>query len=282
MRKLALITGGLTIIGASLLLTSAAHGTAPRDNPCALTEAGVYVCPLRSETSSLGEHPIVDSTAGGGGGAATNVVYVPHDRISADANGDACIETIYIPAGTPARPDFGLPDTEQGPGGVSSLYDTAPPCPQQPGAQGTEPVATPLTVALSHWARIPLPRPQPRIAPGRAITGKLAFLETRGSVAYTYTSDTVFGLLEIVAKGSHHVDWGDGFSSGPYTTDGAPWPSGNIVHDYLDVGVIDVVVTTRWTATWRLGGDRGVLPATETTGRIDDFPIEQIQAVIGQ
>jgi hypothetical protein len=122
----------------------------------------------------------------------------------------------------------------------------------------------------------------PRIAPGRAITGKSAYLETQGSVAYSYTRDTVFGVLEIVARGRHYVDWGDGTSSGPYATEGAPWPNGNIVHDYLNIGTFDIVVSTRWTATWRLGGERGPLPPTQTTGRIDDFPVEQIQAVIGR
>jgi len=43
-----------------------------------------------------------------------------------------------------------------------------------------------------------------------------------------------------------------------------------------------VVVTERWAATWRLGGQGGTLRALQTTGRIDDFPVQQIQAVIGR
>lgn len=280
MRKVAIVTGLLTLVSTFISFASVSLANAPLDQPCWLTEAGVYICPPRLENVSSGQSPAVNSTSDNTGvGTTSSLVYVAHKRISS-ANGEACIETIYIPQGTPARPDFGLPDTEQGPGAVSGLYDTAPPCPTEASDQGSQPTVTPLSIALSHWARIPLPRPQPHIAPGRAITGKPAYLEARGSIAYTYSSDTVFGILEIVAKGTHYIDWGDGTSSGPFMTNGAPWPEGEITHDYLEVGKFDVVVTTQWTATWRLGGGRGTLPPTETIGQIEDFPVEQIQAVI--
>jgi hypothetical protein len=42
------------------------------------------------------------------------------------------------------------------------------------------------------------------------------------------------------------------------------------------------VVTERWTATWRLGEASGRLYELRTTGRIDAFPVEQLQAVIGR
>ena len=120
----------------------------------------------------------------------------------------------------------------------------------------------------------------PAIAPGRAITGKPAYLETKGQVRHTYTNDTTFGPLAIHAKGSYTVDWGDGVVTGPYESEGAPWPSGQITHEYLHVGAYDVVVTERWTATWSLNGKSGVLRTLQTSGRIDDFAVEQIQAVI--
>lgn len=137
-------------------------------------------------------------------------------------------------------------------------------------------------VAARYWERVPLPKPQPTIAPGRAITGKLAYLETRGETAHTYTNDTVFGPLRIVAKGSYTINWGDGETSGPHDFEGKPWPDGQIKHDYLKIGAYDIVVTEKWTATWSLDGESGVLRTLQTTGRIDDFPVEQIQAVIGR
>ena len=280
MRKVAIVTGLLTLAAVTIWPAGASLAQTSLDQPCWLTEAGVYTCPPRLETVSSGQGRAVSSGTGNTGvGTASSVVYVAHKRISS-ANGEACIETIYVPQGTPARPDFGLPDTEQAAGAVSSLYDTAPPCPTAESNQRSQPTITPLAVALSHWARVPLPRPQPHIAPGRAITGKPAYLEARGSVAYTYSSETVVGILEIIAKGTHYIEWGDGTSSGPFTTNGGPWPEGEITHAYIEVGKFNVVVTTRWTATWRLGDGRGTLPSTETIGQIEDFPVEQIQAVV--
>ncbi len=137
-------------------------------------------------------------------------------------------------------------------------------------------------VAARYWEQIPLPRPQPTIAPGRAITGKLAYLETRGEITHTYTNSTVFGPVQIVATGSYTVNWGDGTTTGPHRFEGKPWPYGQITHDYLNVGTYNVVVTEKWTATWSLDGENGVLRTLQTTGRIDNFPVEQIQAVIGR
>lgn len=137
-------------------------------------------------------------------------------------------------------------------------------------------------VAARYWERIPLPKPQPSIAPGRAITGKPAYLETNGELAHTYSTDTIFGPLEIVAEGSYTINWGDGESTGPYSFEGRPWPDGRITHEYQWIGSYDIVVTERWTANWRFGGESGVLRTLQTTGRIDDFPVEQIQAVIGR
>ena len=222
------------------------------------------------------------SPASGASSSAPAKKYLPYDRLTTGADGKPCITTSYYEEGTspPRPPQPGNPE-DQTPGSISSIFEQAPPCPEQPRAPGqAAPLETRAMVAARYWERVPLPKPEPVIAPGRAITGKLAYLETRGELTRTYTNDTVFGPLEIVAKGSYTVDWGDGETTGPYRFEGAPWPDGQITHEYLRVGSYDIVVTERWTATWRLGGERGTLRALQTTGRIDDFPVEQIQAVI--
>jgi hypothetical protein len=138
-------------------------------------------------------------------------------------------------------------------------------------------------IAMRYWEQVPLPKPAPYVAPGRAITGKAAFLETHGTVSRTYTnSTTLYGQLVIVASGSYEVNWGDGTITGPHAFEGSAWPDGRIVHDYVDIGSYDIVVTERWNATWSLGGQGGVLRTLQTSGRIDDFPVQQIQAVIGR
>jgi hypothetical protein len=284
MRRLTALVFGVSLALVDVATLGAQTATAPTINPCpdeVVKESGVYTCRFGSSSMTGGRPASSSSNPERADGGGTAVVYVPYKRISADASGNACIETIYIPQGTPARPSFGLLETEQTPGSVSGLYDTAPPCPERP-SQASSAMISPIAMAIEHWSRVPLPRPQPRIAPGRAITGKLAYLETRGSLAYTYSASTVLGLLQIHAVGVHWVDWGDGEETGPYNLEGTPWPDGQVVHHYIDVGNYNVTVTTRWTATWVLAGSSGPLPPTQTQGRIDDFPVEQIQAVIGR
>ena len=136
-------------------------------------------------------------------------------------------------------------------------------------------------IARRYWEEVVLPKPVPRIAPGRAITGKLAFLETNGQTRHVYTNNsTIFGPLEIIATGSYTVAWGDGEMSGPYSFEGKPWPDGRITHEYQNVGNYDIVVTERWTARWRLGSESGVLRTLQAEGQISNFPVEQIQAVV--
>jgi len=215
--------------------------------------------------------------------------YVPYNRLGTGLDGQPCATTGYVEEGvTPADErllvdpnpqETNIPIT----GTDLAILETYPPCPEQPRLPGQPtPIETRAMVAARIWERVPLPKPLPSIAPGRAITGKLAYFETRGETAHTYTNDTVFGPLQIVARGSYTVAWGDGETTGPHSFEGMPWPAGQITHDYLKVGAYDIVVTEKWTATWRLDGESGVLRTLQTTGRIEDFPVEQIQAVIGR
>lgn len=218
------------------------------------------------------------------GGSGPMKTYLPYDKIMVGANGQPCIGTGYYEEGTATpRPVQGPTEIEEGPGNSSSLYSTAPPCPPQARAAGQTGVEeTPAMVARRYWEEVALPKPRPEIAPGRAITGKLAYLATNGQIEHTYTNNTIFGPLEILATGSYSVDWGDGGTTGPHAFEGKPWPDGQITYQYQKVGHYDIVVVERWSATWRLGGQTGVLRDLQTDGRIDDFPVEQIQAVIGR
>ncbi len=110
-----------------------------------------------------------------------------------------------------------------------------------------------------------------------------AYLETRGTTTHTFSEpETPFGPLTIVATGRYYVDWGDGTRTGPHSSEGEPWPDGDIKHEYIHIGSYDVVVTERWTATWSFGDQSGTLTELRTVGRIDDFPVQQIQAVVFQ
>ena len=140
----------------------------------------------------------------------------------------------------------------------------------------------PVVIAIRAWQDIPLPKPNPHIAPGWAITGKYAYLETRGERQHTYTTDTPLGPLTLEATGRYYVDWGDGTTDGPYSVEGRPWPDGEITHTYIDVGTYDVVVTQEWSSTWSIGPFGGTLGGLRTEGTIPDFRVEQIQVVVGR
>lgn len=189
-------------------------------------------------------------------------------------DGQSCVRSraVPLPEGTSLAPgtDFG---NESG-----SLFSEYPRCPPQPGEEA---VIDPRVLALQGWEEVVLPKPEPYIAPGWAITGKYAYLETRGQLRHTFTKDTPIGPLRIISTGRYFVDWGDGEKTGPHTVEGGPWPDGQIIHTYIDVGLYDVVVTEEWTATWSLGPAGGSLSGQRTIGRIDDFRVEQIQVVVG-
>jgi hypothetical protein len=169
------------------------------------------------------------------------------------------------------------PGTEpQYPAGTFDPLKNYPECTPAAGSAAR----SPAQVAALAWQQVSLPTPDPWIAPGRAIVGKAAFLETKGQLAFTYREPTPLGELRIDAVGRYEVDWGDGNTTGPFSVEGKAWPEGAIKHDYQWAGAYDVVITERWTATWRLGGDSGNLLGAQTSGRIDDFPVQEIQAVI--
>lgn len=227
------------------------------------------------------------SSSNSSGSSQSSVRYVPYNRLSTGPDGKPCATTGYVREGVvppderllidPNPLETNIPVT----GNDLRVLENYPLCPESPRVPG-QPVLpeTRSMAAARYWERIPLPTPDPRIAPGRAITGKLAYLETHGETARIYTDDTAFGPLYINAAGTYTVDWGDGEITGPYGFEGGIWPDGKITHNYLKIGFYNIVVREKWTATWSLDGENGVLRTLETTGSIANFPVEQIQAVV--
>lgn len=244
---------------------------------CHDSSRNVITQPAATGSSSVN----TQRTSGSGSTSATT--YVPYNRLTIDSDGNPCVTTGFVQEGH--DPTNLAPDTNQNHTEIlngNNLTGRYPRCPQVPQVPGQlTPAQTRTMIAVRVWEQdVPLPKPQPSIAPGRAITGKAAYLETRGRLEFSYTEETIFGPLRIDAHGSYTIAWGDGETTGPHTYEGRPWPNGQITHEYVNVGAYDVVVTEKWTATWSLDGESGVLRALQTTGRIDDFPVEQIQAVI--
>ncbi|MGH9078075.1 MAG: hypothetical protein ACRDY0_11615, partial [Acidimicrobiales bacterium] len=154
---------------------------------------------------------------------------------------------------------------------VVQEYGLCPPAPAPDAA----------SLAEQFWRQIPLPVPRPTIPPGSAISGLPAYLVTNGTVSPpAYSETTVLGPLSVAASGSYSVDWGDGASSGPFASEGQPYPSGNIAHTYDVVGSYTVTVTESWIAHWQLGAASGDLAQLQTQARIPSLAVGQVQAVI--
>ena len=207
---------------------------------------------------------------------------MPYPRLVTGPDGQWCVATGWHAEGSPvpadaAPPIVPGPNAERANDQFSIYYQEYPPCPAREGEQQ---VGTPAEWAARFWEQVPLPRPQPYIAPGWAIVGKPGYLETNGEVRHTYETTSPFGPLQIHATGRYYVDWGDGETTGPYSFEGKPWPDGEITHDWIWSGTYDILVTQKWTATWSFGPNSGVLRQLQTSGTIDDFRARQIQAVI--
>lgn len=256
--------------------------TVPPNGWVCIGEIDANTPPASSNKTSA--NPVASSNTASG----PTKVYVPYNRLVTGPDGNPCVTTAYVEKGTPMPNELLLVDPNPREtnipitGSDLAILEKYPPCPAQPLAPGqTAPVETAAMVAARYWEQAALPTPGPKIAPGRAITGKLVYLETWGQLEQTYNDSTILGPLNIEARGSYTIDWGDGTQSGPLTFEGTAWPDGRITHDYLNAGLYNVVVTEKWTALWQLGDESGVLRPLQTSGRIDNFPVQQIQAVIG-
>src|SRR5439155_24795062 len=103
--------------------------------------------------------------------------------------------------------------------------------------------------------------PAPRIQPGRAIAGKTAFLEIGGTGPRSFDmADPLGGPgTHVDARPTYRVDWGDGTVI-ETSSNGGPWPHGDVTHVYQRTGHYDVVVTARRTAQWAVAHcERGEL-----------------------
>jgi hypothetical protein len=159
-----------------------------------------------------------------------------------------------------------------------------PQCPSQGAPAGTgadtSSAGTPPFLRNAE-VRQQLGAPAPRIQPGRAIAGKTAFLEIGGAGPRSFDMTDPLGgqAAHVDARPTYRVDWGDGTVI-ETSSNGGPWPHGEVTHVYQRTGHYDVVVTARWTAQWSgPNGDRGDLNGLTTEGRIARFPVTEVQAV---
>ena len=143
---------------------------------------------------------------------------------------------------------------------------------------------TPAAAAAEAFEKhIKLPTPTLQIRPGYSITGTRAFLQINGPQQLDPDPIDVFGYtvtLHITSR--YDIDWGDRTTpTTGATSQGGPYPNGDLWHVYDNTGTYTVTVTQHWTATYNIAGT--------ATGHINDvlhtantmpLPVRQAQAVV--
>jgi hypothetical protein len=129
-----------------------------------------------------------------------------------------------------------------------------------------------------------LPRPTPRIPPGVALTGLRAYLVTDhtldfGPLAQRVDLGVVTATVTLTGTGTTTVDWGDGTLTS-HTVPGSAYPTGTVVHTYLERGHYAVQVIDTWRVVYDVDGIlSGVLEATLEPVVLHDFPVVEYRAV---
>ena len=143
----------------------------------------------------------------------------------------------------------------------------------------------PSALADAFWQdQVPLPKPQPSVQPADGITGIPVYLQIAGPQEGTWSFETFGITITISATSTYDIDWGDGTVETGITSQGGPYPDGDVVHGYRWKGTYDIVVTQQWTATWTASGADGSSGGTiagvlQTVGIVEDFVVTEVQAV---
>lgn len=152
-------------------------------------------------------------------------------------------------------------------------------CPATP-----RPERTPAEVAddraRSFWDVRVLPDPGLKVVPDYAITGKLVYLQITGAKDQRFEVDNPIGDdVTINAASRYLIDWGDGTPDTTTTSQGGPWPNGDVTHTYTDSAPTrTITVTQLWSARWAAGANRGDLRDLQTSSTLT-LAVTQLQAV---
>jgi hypothetical protein len=167
------------------------------------------------------------------------------------------------------------------------LDDPCAPVEASEGEGGGPGWIDPALVAMRLWQEPGrLPDPVIDIAPGRAITGLPAYLDIDGLMVDQVVDppEVALGWTMVTdLTSSYEVDWGDGTVDTGITSQGGPYPDGDVWHDYRFIDKENVVtVTQRWTAAWTAtrGGVtmQGQFPLYTQASMA--LPIWEVQAVV--
>jgi hypothetical protein len=155
-----------------------------------------------------------------------------------------------------------------------------PPCPTAPG-QPAAPPPTPAEAAYWAWIyRVDLPDPTVSNQPaGAAVTGIDTYLTIGGPQALTRDVQALGYDVHLAITSRYDIAWGDGQTTRT-TSQGGPYPSGTLRHQYVQRGAVTIRVTQVWSARWTAGGQSGALPDSVATDGALPIQVQEIQAVV--
>jgi hypothetical protein len=211
------------------------------------------------------------------GGSDRDLVRVRDVAFGTGEDGARCIRVVSVWVDADSAP----PEDQENPR-ILRMADRYPLCPDSEALPARP---APSALADAFWQdQVPLPKPQPSVQPADGITGIPVYLQIAGPQEGTWSFETFGITITISATSTYDIDWGDGTVVTGITSQGGPYPDGDIVHGYRWKGTYDIVVTQQWTATWTASGAgtagggtiTGVL---QTVGIVEDFVVTEVQAV---
>lgn len=143
------------------------------------------------------------------------------------------------------------------------------------------PLPTPGDLARDFWDVRHLPSPTLKTVPHDAIVGKRVYLQISGPPSTTFAVPNPLGAtIDISASSRYVVDWGDGSPPATTTSQGGPWPHGDVTHVYnTATPAATIRVSQHWSATWTAGpGAAGTLENLQTFGELI-IRVDQLQPV---
>ena len=152
-------------------------------------------------------------------------------------------------------------------------------CPADTPAPPAAP--NPGDLARDFWDVRHLPSPSPKTVPDDAIVGKRVYLQIGGPPSTTFDVPNPLGTtITIAATSRYVVDWGDGSPPTTTTSQGGPWPDGDVTHVYdTATPAATIRVTQQWSANWSAGpGAAGTLENLQTIGELI-IRVDQLQPV---
>jgi hypothetical protein len=133
-----------------------------------------------------------------------------------------------------------------------------------------------------------LPRPEPTVPPGYAMTGMAAYLVTDHELVYgpvDHEVDLEIMQLTVRVNGTATttVDWGDGTVL-TYDQPGLAYPDGEVTHTYADTGDVTIQITDSWRLTYDVYRDgdviiSNVLELDLAPVALEDLEVRQMQSV---